>query len=694
MAASSECRGSPVEKSGAMVDNLEAYLLATGQLSPLAARQARVLSRSVSDKTRADDARAVFLLALAALGKGVPRAGKEYLLAPISDDSVETVSDSLEREGTPLSRECLGAIKNPAAFRKILAVLDALFRDPSLFAPLSGPVPAAGGEWPLLAVDAAGRQAGFSRYYKAVIDLETGLGALLKTPLDKVKDKALASIFGTETILRSGKFHFRQAAAAALALRSRFLIVSGGPGTGKTIVVTQILRALVRVFDIQPDRIVLCAPTGRAKAHLGEVVDMEIAGLEKRAAEEGTPVDPRDKGLKGLRRKTVHGLLSIRPDNSAGYDAKNPLPYEVIVVDEASMVDLCLFSRLIAAAPPDCRIILVGDMHQLPSVEAGAVLGDLTERFCRMDGYPTLTGETAGWITAVMKNVPVDGKDAGAAMALSADGARHAGLLADRTVILTKNYRSSAGGGGDGIARLSAFVNRGEWEGALKLLAGSGNGAVRLDDGKGGAAIREWLETHYAAAAGRLIKLRDLDPDAAQSRELLRAAFETLDSSRILTLVHEGPRGRLAINRLAEKILRNGLGISGRKGFFHGQPVIMTRNHHALDVYNGDTGIVVQERTGGLKAVFRRGNGLLNFAVDRLSGLEPAFAMTVHKAQGSEFDEVLLVLPDYGSPLLFRQIIYTGITRARSRVVIMGSEDLLRHAIETPEARPGGVRLA
>jgi len=683
-----------------MVENLEIYLQATGLITPLAARQARVLSRSVKDAARADDARAVFLCVLAALEKGVPRAEKEYLLAPLSKTSIDGWLDILEKEQEQLSAfsdQCATVVTNAAA--RIGKILDALFMDPAYFTPLSGPVPATALEsWPLLAVDKNSGLAGFSRYYKAVNDLENKLGTLLRKEPDEVDDKkvvsAFASIFGPDTILPGNKFHYRQVAAAALALRTKILIVSGGPGTGKTSVVTQLLRALVRVFpDLQPDRIALCAPTGRANAHLGEIVDREIANLEKRAADTGRFAHPRDSGLKNLQRKTVHGLLGIRPDGSANYDNNNPLPYQVIVVDEASMVDVTLFSALIGAAAPDCRIILVGDMHQLPSVEAGAVLGDLTERFRELDGYPTVIKETAGWIKKIMVEVPVEEMGDGDAMALCADEIKKAGPLADHTVILTKKYRSSARGGEDEIARLSAFVNKGESENALKLLTGCTNETVKLDDGTGGNTIKKWLETHGVADSDLLKTLREIDLNAAESQKALDAAFAMLGRSRILTLVHEGPRGRAAINRQAGKSLRNKLDIAGGKGFFYGQPVIMTVNHHALDLYNGDTGIVVQEKNNGQKAVFRRGNRYLSFAIDRLAGLEPAFAMTVHKAQGSEFDEVLLVLPEYETPLLFRQIIYTGITRAKNKVVILGSPAMLRRAIETMDARPGGVAL-
>lgn len=554
--------------------------------------------------------------------------------------------------------------------------------------------------WPLLITDAGnGGRTGFSRYWRAASRLETRLRKILEErSSSEVRDDKAANIikevFETDSILEPGKrFHFRQVVAAALALKQRFLVVSGGPGTGKTGVVLQILRCLMRAFDtLEPDRIVLCAPTGRSKARLGESIDLGVEYLEKMPA---TPCRERDMALKNLSRKTVHGLLSVRPDGGTRYDSTNPLPCRVIVVDEASMVDVHLFSLLVEATAPDCRIILLGDMHQLPSVEAGAVLGDLTERFAGLAGFPTLSQETAGWVKKVTGGVAVDKTtgDETAVVLSSREVLEKAGLLADHTIILTKTYRFSSE-----LMALSSLVNLGDADGAIRLLSDAGaSGAAELDTSKGLNAIRQWLEKSYSPEKVACLKaLGAIDFGAAQSpdfSEALGKAFSVLDESRILVLAHEGERGRIAINRLAERMLRRQLDDSGGTGFYHGQPVILNDNFHGLNLYNGDIGVVVRAKNDAAKVVFRRGGRYQVHSLDRVSGLETAYAMTVHKAQGSEFDAVLLVLPEYKSPLLSRQIVYTAITRARRKVVILGSEEMLRLAIKTREERPGGIVL-
>jgi exodeoxyribonuclease V alpha subunit len=566
---------------------------------------------------------------------------------------------------------------------------------------LTGQEPAdAAGSYPLLIADAKNHgRIGFSRYWRAASRLENRLRGILEKqtspeiPDDKAAD-IIKRVFETDSILVPGRrFHFRQVVAAAIALRQRFLVVSGGPGTGKTSVVFQVLRALMRAFDtLEPDRIVLCAPTGRAKARLGESIDRGVEYLEKRPAAAGRE---RDLALKNLQRRTVHGLLSVRPDGSTKYDGAHPLPCQVIVVDEASMVDVHLFSLLLEATAPDCRIILLGDMHQLPSVEAGAVLGDLTERFIGFAAFPSLSPETAEWVKKVTEGVAVDTtKEDEAAVVLSGKEAlEKAGPLADHTVILTTTYRLSPA-----LVKLGSFVNRGDGDSALRLIGDAGaSEAAELDTSKGLSTIRHWLnKSQPAEKLACLRALKGIDLDAAQSPgvgEVLDTAFAVLDESRILVLAHEGERGRIAINRLAERMLRRQLDDSGGKGFYHGQPVILNDNFHALDLYNGDIGVVVWAKTRAMKVVFRRGSRYLVHSLDRLSGLEPAYAMTVHKAQGSEFDAVLLVLPEHKSPLLSRQIIYTAITRARKKVVILGSEEMLRLAIATREERPGGIVL-
>jgi exodeoxyribonuclease V alpha subunit len=539
---------------------------------------------------------------------------------------------------------------------------------------------------------------GFSRYWQAAATLDKGIAARLRERPDGISAgeaaRALQHVFVEQSILAEGRrFHARQVAAVALALRARFLVLSGGPGTGKTSVVIQILRALLHAHPgLQPDRVALCAPTGRAKARLGESLDSGLDALERRYGTDSVPA--RERALRGCHRRTLHSLLGMRPDGSFRNHGRDPLPYQVIVVDEASMVDLCLCAGLMDAASPTCRIVLVGDMHQLPSVEAGAVLGDLTERFAEsgMGGYPSCRAECAGWIAQAAGAVPVDSDGTADSLVLSTETAvAKAGTLADHAVVLTHSYRSTRE-----ILELSERVNRGDADSALASLGGrSSADAVSLDESAGMEPIRRWLAGHYTAdRISRLGQLQGVEPAGEGLRVAAAEAQALLAESCVLTLAHEGGRGRIAINTRAEGLLRQRLDPSSTSRFFHGQPVILGTNHHDLDLYNGDIGMVLRVADGGLRVVFPRSAGSSVQAVERLSGLEPAFAMTVHKAQGSEFTRVLLVLPERESPLANRQILYTAVTRAREQVRILGGGELLRRAISARGLRPGGVTVA
>jgi len=691
-----------------LLEALETYLADTGQIHALARRQARLLCRTVADAELQKKARMLLLLNLAALARGAPRAPVAFLLRPLTRDVVEQHIIALAAEHPDMEIEWRTTVTDPKSSATIAALLDDVARSPLLLAPLTGEEPedAAGG-YPLLVIGKEQEGCmGFSRYWRAATILEIEIAHRLQdapgTLSDETAAAAITSVFGSDSILSgAAAFHDRQVAAAALSLRTRFLIVSGGPGTGKTMVVTQILRTLIRAFDeIEPDRIVLCAPTGRAKARLGESIDRSIDLLEVRPAHGSGTERARDLGLKNLSRKTLHGLLCIRPDGSTKYNRTNRLSHQVIVVDEASMVDLCLFAALLEAAAPDCRILLVGDMHQLPSVEAGAVLGDLTDRFAGMQGFPTLSRTGADWTNKLVRSVRADTgspvHDASSLVLSTPEMVSRAGRLADHALILIESYRST-----QEILTVSAYVNSGDSAGALRAIAGCDKAAaVSLDTSAGPDSIGKWLLTWYSDENLVCVReLTDMDtdavedehhPDHAATRSKLDRAFGVFDASRILTLAHEGQRGRRAINGIADRLLRPKLDKGSGRQFFHGQQVVLGQNLHSLDLYNGDTGMVVQSG-GGLKVVFRQGKRYSIHGLDRLPSLEPAFAMTVHKAQGSEFDSVLLVLPQYRSPLLTRQIVYTGLTRAKKRVCILGAEAQLQLAIDTREDRPGGA---
>jgi exodeoxyribonuclease V alpha subunit len=684
------------------LEALETYLTDSRQIDALAKRQARLLCRSVAEASH-DDAYAILLLNLAALAKGSPRPDKSCLMKPLEEEVIHGHARQHEDANPgriPLWKDLRA---DPANVAPVEKALDRLFKDPASLSPLTGPPPACDGDsWPVLVVN--GGSIGFSRYWQAAALLDSLIAARLYMKPDTVPIEqarmALSDVFVKRTILSGGqRFHFRQCAAAALSLRTRFVVISGGPGTGKTSVVIQILRALVRGYPgIAPDRIALCAPTGRAKARLGESLDKGLDALSKMPGSGDNGADARERALRAAERKTLHSLLGMRPDGSFRYDRRNPLPHQVVIVDEASMVDECLFAALMNALSSDCRVILVGDMHQLPSVEAGAVLGDLTERFSGDPNSASLTAECALWVHDVTSGISLDGGGDSSRSSIELnDGisAKNAGALADHTVILTQSYRAAGA-----ILELSAMVNRGEHQSAIEFLKqGNRGNTVVHDDRAGIAPVEEWLKTHWAENNVKLLggyrglPMGDKNGNNEPVRRMVDMVRHVLAGSTILTLTHEGPRGCSAINNRAETVLRPALDRNSRGRFFHGQPVILNVNRHDLDLYNGDLGMMVRTDDNGMKVCFPRGTGYIMVALERLSGLDPAFALTVHKAQGSEFNHVLFVLPEYNSPLLSRQIVYTALTRARESVRILGDVALFGHAIQTTEQRVGGVSL-
>lgn len=434
-----------------------------------------------------------------------------------------------------------------------------------------------------------------------------------------------------------------QAVAVIAGLVRPLVVVSGGPGTGKTRT-AGVLVAAVRRF--QPGRrILLAAPTGKAAARLSQSISSTLAALG--FAEAGPVI-----------ASTIHRLLGASADGKRfRHGPTNPLPGDIVLVDEASMVDLALMGRLVSALRTDARLVLLGDKDQLASVEAGYVLGDLCgaaglNRFS--ERFATLIGEATG------------------TRPMSGDGGR------DTAVELRRNFRF---GSGNAIETVSGLVRHGDATGAMEVLSGLGpNDSVGWERTQKAAELEELLARKFDGS----LRVR-------WSATSPREALEALGRFQILCAIKKGPFGRDAVNETVEQMLE-GIQIR-RRGqiWYRGRPVLITANAPQLDLFNGDLGVAWEDGAGSLQVWFAGPEGPRAVSPGRLPAHETAFAMTVHKSQGSEFDEVLLVLPPVDSPVCTRELVYTGITRARRRVVLVGSVAVVAEAVGRGGRRSSGL---
>lgn len=457
-----------------------------------------------------------------------------------------------------------------------------------------------------------------------------------------------------------------QRAAAKAAITRKFCVVSGGPGTGKTRTVARILALLLEQAGDGKLRIALAAPTGKAAARLEESIGSAKGEMDApQVIKDAIPSEA----------STLHRLLgALSGSPYFRHDARNPLSADVVIVDEASMVDLALMAKLVRAMPPEARLILLGDKDQLASVEAGAVLGDI----CGPGGAP------------VEGSSPPD--------------------MAQCIVELRVSHRF---GGDSGIGFLSRAIQEERGDRALDLLKGD-----RYQD----IQWKELPEQEALARALRPVILKGYsDYLQAVTFEDRLSAFQGF---RILCALRQGPYGVVEVNRLVETVLQEA-GLIERGQWVVGRPVMITANDYHLKLFNGDIGFVLPDhvmqtpipaRPGGLAehdapgAAWSRPDNPKHpsvavffpsaegpprrFLPARLPAHETVYAMTVHKSQGSEFHEVVLLLADRESPVLTRELLYTGITRARGRVSVWGREDVFRAAASSRVQRHSGLRDA
>ncbi|MCK9530194.1 MAG: exodeoxyribonuclease V subunit alpha [Gammaproteobacteria bacterium] len=448
-----------------------------------------------------------------------------------------------------------------------------------------------------------------------------------------------------------------QRRAAAVALLRRLAVISGGPGTGKTTTVTRLLALLVEQSWPKVPRIALAAPTGKAAARLTESI---------KQAKQTLACDAQVRDAIPEEAGTVHRLLRAIPGETGfRHHAGNPLHLDVLVVDEASMVDVSLMARLLDALPPEARLVLLGDRDQLSSVEAGSVLGDVCNR-----------GEEMPYSTDMAAQLAVLGERA-PAMAV-AEGVP---AMADSLAVLTRSYRF---GSDSGIGRLARAVNRGDAAAALEVCADAGDDTRWREIGEAdvNAAVAA------AAVAGYRACLETTDP---------QQALALFSRFRFLCALREGPFGVRQVNAVAEAALRRAGLLPASVRHYAGRPLLITRNDYALGLFNGDIGMVLPDPQAGgrLRAFFVMPDGQLRrVLLHRLPAHETVFAMTVHKSQGSEFARCVVLLPDVDAPVLSRELVYTGLTRAREGVELWGTRTVFARAVQRRIERSSGLRDA
>ncbi|MET1007524.1 MAG: exodeoxyribonuclease V subunit alpha [Propionibacteriaceae bacterium] len=457
--------------------------------------------------------------------------------------------------------------------------------------------------------------------------------------------QALARLFSGSG-LEPGESDQQKVAAAVSAL-SWVTVVAGGPGTGKTTTVARLL-ALLRDQPGPPVRIALAAPTGKAAARLEEAVRSAAAYLE-----------PADRERLGdLSAQTLHRLLGWLPGNRARFrhNAHNHLPFDVIVVDEMSMVSLTMMARLLEAVRPSSRLVLVGDPDQLSSVEAGAVLADITAAA----GAPSPGLESRlsdlGLLTAAAPRAPVHG-----------------------VVQLVHTWRY-----GGAIDQLARAIRASDPDATMAALRSGSPELVFADVDVEHASGLEALEAQVRSSGQAL--------HAAAVAGDVTAAIAALDQHRLLCAHRTGPFGVVRWSQEIERWLTEAVPGYGEDGeWYLGRPLLVTANDYDLSLYNGDTGVVV-ETPDGVRAAFARGGAATLIAPVRLDTVQTMHAMTVHRAQGSQFACVSVIAPPPESPLLTRELLYTAATRATQRVQIFGSEEAIRRAVRRPANRASGLR--
>ncbi|MBV8463188.1 MAG: exodeoxyribonuclease V subunit alpha, partial [Acidimicrobiales bacterium] len=442
--------------------------------------------------------------------------------------------------------------------------------------------------------------------------------------------------------------------AAARGLREGVSIIAGGPGTGKTHTVARLLAATALLAERQGRRhsVALAAPTGKAANRMSEAVAGAVGGLESAGVIDADLAAE----LVATPAVTLHRLLGARGDGTFRHDRRDPLPHDLVIVDETSMVSLPLLADLMVAMRPEARLVLVGDPFQLTSIEAGTVMSDLVGPGQGSDGRRGTPGTPS--------LAPQHGRS----------------VLEGRVTVLERVHRYGAE---SGIAELATAVRHGRADEVVRILD-SGRTDLRWVRPEDGPALESTVEEVVVDGLGMVEAARAGDAAAG-----LRLAART----KVLCAVRRGPFGRASWSELVRERVLGRAPSSARRPrgrWYAGRPIMVTANDPVNRLLNGDVGLVVTDGER-LSVAMREGQGLRMLAPAQLDEFDEWWAMTIHKSQGSEFDHAVIVLPDADSPILSRELLYTGVTRARERLTLVASESAVRASVERPVSRASGL---
>lgn len=472
----------------------------------------------------------------------------------------------------------------------------------------------------------------------------------------KLQGPFITSLFNSSVTIKSDTGNENidwQLAAAVSAIANNFTIITGGPGTGKTTTVAKILSIL---FTINPDlKVALSAPTGKAAVRMAESLKASSATANKNIGEK----------LRAITPGTIHRLLKYIPDSPYfRHNKDNPVNYDVVIVDESSMIDVALFAKLLDAIGNDTKLILLGDKDQLASVEAGSLFGDL----CKSQTVSNLM--SAEVVALINSFIPEDNRQITRDYILATNS--HA--LFGHVVELKRSHRFTSD---KGIGRFSRAVIKNDKAVLEEYLQNNMDEQVTIDTGYDNQIVEQFADGYKEYIE---------EPD-------IKKALQKLNQLRVLCAVREGEHGLYSLNTSIETFLKKKKLINKNRDFYENRPIIITKNYYTLSLFNGDVGLIRPDENGVIKAWFEDSDkGLKSVLPGYIAEAETVFAMTIHKSQGSEYDKVLVILPDNTNiSILTRELLYTAVTRAKSKVIIQASEAVILQTAEGFVKRASGI---